>query len=181
MGELVYDNLTGGTKLDSGVTSGTTYYYVVRSVDGSGNESTNTSQVLGSLTGSVSSAVVNEGDLVMGPDGITVYIVNGKGFKRHIFNPKVFSMYTHFKWNEIKKLDQATLDSYKSSDLYRASGDAKVFSLFEVDMAKGIAQKRWLDMTAEQYELKGYSWDQIFEINPVERDYYGSGTPISYP
>jgi hypothetical protein len=181
MGQLVYDNLIGGTKLDTGIVSGTTYYYVVRSVDGSGNESTNTTQVLGSLTGSASSTTVNEGDLVMGPDGITVYIVNGKGFKRHIFNPAVFSMYKHFKWNEVKKLDQAALDTYKSSDLYRASGDTKVFSLFEVDMAKGIAQKRWLDMTADQFIQKGYSWDQIFEINPVERDYYGSGTPLSYP
>ena len=43
-----------------------------------------------------------EGDLIRGPDGIKVYIVNNTGAKRHIFNPAVFDMYEHFSWASIK-------------------------------------------------------------------------------
>lgn len=44
LGDLVYDNVTGTFKQDTSLTIGTTYYYTLRSVDLSGNESTNTDQ-----------------------------------------------------------------------------------------------------------------------------------------
>ena len=69
---------------------------------------------------------INEGDLIRGPDGIKVYIVNANGFKRHIFNPEVFNMYGHLKWSNIKEVDQATLDSYTASDIYRVDTDYRV-------------------------------------------------------
>lgn len=122
---------------------------------------------------------VVEGDLVRGPDGIKVYIVNFYGYKRHIFNPAVFSMYGHFRWNNIKSLNQQEIDALKTSDLYRADGDTRVFSLHEVDETKGLAQKRWLSVSAEKFSALGYAWDQVFIINTKERDYYQEGSPIT--
>ncbi|TRZ80810.1 hypothetical protein D4R86_03690, partial [bacterium] len=121
---------------------------------------------------------VNEGDLIRGPDGIKVYIVNDKGFKRHIFNPAVFDMYGHFSWNSIKDVSQDVLDSYTASDMYRADGDPKVYSLEEVNEASGNAIKHWLDMTAAEFVADGYSWDQVFIVNSVEKDYYSTGDPL---
>lgn len=122
---------------------------------------------------------VNEGDLVRGPDGIKVYIVNHYGYKRHIFNPAVFSMYGHFKWDAIKSLNQQEIDALKTSDLYRADGDTRVFALHEVDESRGLAQKRWLSVSAEKFTTLGYAWNQVFIINTKERDYYQEGTPIT--
>ncbi len=122
---------------------------------------------------------MREGDLVRDPDGIKVYIVNAHRYRRHIFNPAVFSMYGHFKWDQVRQLDQATLDNLKTSDLYRAEGDPRVFFLEEVDERQGIAQKRWLDMTGDQFLARGWKWEQVFTINTKERDYYREGTAIS--
>ncbi|MBI5913296.1 hypothetical protein HY839_02545 [Candidatus Azambacteria bacterium] len=124
-------------------------------------------------------AGVREGDLVRGPDGIKVYIVNFRGYKRHIFNPAVFSMYGHFKWDQIKTVDQKTLDAFITSDLYRADGDTRVFSLHELDEKKGLAQKRWLSVSGERFVALGYTWEQVFIINTKERDYYQEGSPIT--
>ncbi|MDI6839998.1 MAG: T9SS type A sorting domain-containing protein [bacterium] len=44
LGSLVHDNVTGTTKTDTGLTSGVTYWYTLRSVDLSSNESKNTDQ-----------------------------------------------------------------------------------------------------------------------------------------
>jgi len=125
---------------------------------------------------------IKEGDLIRGPDGIKVYIVNDKahgnyaGWKRHIFNPQVFNMYKHFSWNSIKSVTQAQLDSYETSDVYRADGDTKVYLLEEIDEASGNAVKHWFNMTAEQFVAEGYSWDQVFIVNSVERDFYVTGS-----
>ncbi|MEK7493743.1 MAG: cohesin domain-containing protein [Patescibacteria group bacterium] len=122
---------------------------------------------------------VMEGDLVRGPDGIKVYIVNYHGYRRHIFNPAVFGMYGHFKWDAIKSLSQQEIDTLKTSDLYRADGDARVFALHELDEKKGLAQKRWMNMTGERFATLGYKWEQVFVINTKERDYYQEGSPIT--
>lgn len=130
-------------------------------------------------TQTTASSGIKEGSLIRGPDGIKVYIVNAHGYKRHIFNPAIFAMYGHFKWNEIKAVDQKTLDSYITSDLYRADGDTKVFSLHEIDESRGLAQKRWFNLSATAFMQKGYAFTQVFIINPRERDYYQEGVAIS--
>lgn len=45
VGSKVHSNVTGTSKEDTGLTNGTAYYYVVKAVDKSGNESNNTTQV----------------------------------------------------------------------------------------------------------------------------------------
>jgi hypothetical protein len=54
LGDLAYDNVIGTYKQDTGLALGTTYCYTLRSVDLSGNESTNTDQHSG-----VPAALVN--------------------------------------------------------------------------------------------------------------------------
>lgn len=127
------------------------------------------------LTATVASAAtLNEGDIIRGPDGIKVYIINNNGYKRHIFNPEVFNMYGHLSWANIKAVDQATLDSYKTSDLYRADGDQKVYQTAD----DGI--KRWFNMTGDQFIASGYNFNQVFVVNPKERDFYATGSEITY-
>ena len=118
-------------------------------------------------------ATLNEGDIIRGPDGIKVYIINNNGYKRHIFNPEVFNMYGHLKWSNIKAVDQATLDSYTTSDLYRADGDQKVYQTAD----DGV--KRWFNMTGEQFVASGYTFNQVFVVNPKERDFYSTGAEIT--
>lgn len=118
--------------------------------------------------------VLHEGDLIRGPDGIKVYIINANGYKRHVFNPAVFNMYGHLKWSNIKSVDQATLDSYKTSDLYRAAGEAPVYQTAE----DGI--KHWLNMTWDQFIASGYSADQVFTVNGAEKVYYTTGSELTY-
>ena len=129
---------------------------------------------LEALPVNVNAVTINEGDLIRGPDGIKVYIVNANGFKRHIFNPEVFNMYGHLKWSNIKEVDQVTLDSYTASDIYRVDTDYRVFSV----TADG--GKRHLNMTAEQFVASGYSWGQIFIINEKEGNYYTLGADLPY-
>ncbi|MBI4134309.1 MAG: carboxypeptidase regulatory-like domain-containing protein [Candidatus Terrybacteria bacterium] len=124
------------------------------------------------------SGTIREGDLIRGPDGVKVYIVNDRGYKRHIFNPAVFGMYGHFRWDSIKVVSQATLDSYVVSDVYRVDGDPKVYSLEEVSEAQGSAAKHWLDTSAERFTALGYNWNQVFIVNTQERDYYQTGSAI---
>ena len=45
LGTRIVDSLAGTTYTNTGLTDNTTYYYTVRAVDGSGNESVNTAQV----------------------------------------------------------------------------------------------------------------------------------------
>jgi hypothetical protein len=44
-----------------------------------------------------------------------------------------------------------------------------------VNEVKGSAVKHHLDMTAAQFTARGWSWNQVFIVNKVERDYYSTG------
>jgi len=122
---------------------------------------------------------LTEGDIIRAIGDYRVYIINEHHYKRHIFNPDIFNMYDHLKWENIKDVTQATLDSFTTSDLYRATEDFRIYSLEEVDEAQGIAIKHHLNMTAQQFIAKGYKWEQVFVVNPEERDYYQTGDDIT--
>ncbi len=122
-------------------------------------------------------ASLPDGTLIRGPDGIKVYVVNAEGYKRHIFNPAVFNMYQNLSWNNIQSVDQATLDSYTTSDLYRVAGTAPVYSVTE--NADGTATKHWLNMTASDFVSCGYNWNQVFTVNQQEANYYPTGSDLT--
>ena len=177
LGDLILDNFPGNAWRDAGLQNGIRYYYNVKAIDPAGNISTVDLQTSGVASATIEGGLT-EGDLIRGPDGIKVYIVNGNGFKRHIFNPAVFGMYQHFKWGGIKSVSQDVLDSFITSDIYRSLNDYKVYSLLEVNEAQGLAQKQWFDITAQQFIARFYQWEQVFIVNDQERDYYQEGTPI---
>ena len=113
-----------------------------------------------------------EGSLIRGPDGIRVYIVNGFGYKRHIFSPAVFNMYGHLSWDNIQTVSQEILDSFKISALFMLQGGFRVYSVEAIDKVSGKAVKRHLAMTSGQFIENGYDWGQVFTINKEEYNYH---------
>ena len=59
-GAVVYNNVTGASQKDTGLTGGVTYYYIVRAVDSAGNESPNVNQVAATVVGTPSKTSAKE-------------------------------------------------------------------------------------------------------------------------
>ena len=130
-----------------------------------------------------------DGDLIQNPsaagaaawDVYIAKIVGTSKYKRLVLSPHVFESYGHLSWSKIKKVDQATLDSYTTSDLVRGSetslgfDDPKVYKLI-ADGDTGTRQH--LNMTAAQFEAAGYMWNSIYNVNQTDRDDYTVGTDI---
>lgn len=55
----------------------------------------------------------------------------------------------------------------------------KVYSVEEIDEAKGKAIKRHINLTPAEFTQKGWNWNQIFIVNSEERDYYQEGEAIT--
>ena len=110
-------------------------------------------------------AAIGEGDLVRGEDGIKVYVVKG-GRLRWIQSPAIMDMYGHFQWLAIKEVSDSDLGKFYESSLVRAVGDTRIY---EID-AQGA--KRWLNMTAAEFEARGYQWDAVYEVNEAELGWY---------
>jgi hypothetical protein len=136
---------------------------------------------------------IADGDLIRNPnaegmaqfDVYIVKIVGDKKFKRLILSPHVFESYQHFDkngngnpWDDIIDVDQATMDSFTTSDLVRAEGDTKVYKLV-AEEGSDTGTKQWLNMTAEEFEAAGYDWDSIYTINTVDRDAYTVGEEVT--
>ncbi|OGZ34121.1 MAG: hypothetical protein A2Y98_02190 [Candidatus Portnoybacteria bacterium RBG_19FT_COMBO_36_7] len=124
---------------------------------------------------------VNEGDMIKTATSPDIYIakyVGSKQFKRLILSPTVFNSYQHLKWENVKTVDQATLDQFIESTLVRAEGDPKVYNLFPTPNSD-VGGKHWVNMTAEAFTACGLSntlfdWDSIYQINAVDRDNYAA-------
>jgi hypothetical protein len=127
----------------------------------------------------VHAATIIDGDLIRAQGGIDVYIVkliNGKQFKRLILNPEIFNQYGHLKWENIKTVTQAEVDSFIISDLVRAVSDSRVYRLYP----NGDTGGKKLIKTAEDFLGLKYDWDAIYEINSFERDFYTTGENLIY-
>ena len=125
-----------------------------------------------------------DGDLIRNPNAqdaskFDIYIVkliNNKKFKRLILSPHVFESYEHLNWEDVKDVDEITINNYISSDLIRAVGDLKVYKL----TASGdTGTKQWLNITAQEFESQGYDNNSIYEINSTDRDAYITGSDIT--
>lgn len=123
---------------------------------------------------------LQEGSLIKSAEKPEVYIINDKahgsyvGWKRHIFNPEVFNMYGHLSWGSIQTVPQSTIDTYQTSDLYKADVDPRVYSLEEMGTS---AIKHHIE-SVEAFLSRGYSWDQIFTVNEKEVNYYATGAAL---
>lgn len=118
-----------------------------------------------------------DGDLIRQKGGIDVYIVkliSTKKFKRIILNSAVFNNYQHLKWENVREVDGAILDSFATSDLVRAAGDQKVYRLYP---NQDSGEKRWIT-TPEVFARLGFDYDAVYEINQFDKDSYSTGFPL---
>jgi len=144
------------------------------------------------FTASYSRAAQNiiDGDLVKtatNPDIYIVKIVGAKKFKRLILNPDIFNSYGHLKWSDVKTAEQATIDEFKPSELVievNADGsvaDPKVYRVTATPNSD-VGERRWLNISAAEFETAGYDWDSMYKVNHREAapDFYPTKTALTY-
>jgi hypothetical protein len=108
----------------------------------------------------------SEGDIVKTADNPDVYIIkykNGKQYKRLILSPGVFRSYRHLRWENLKVISQAQLDTFVTSNLVQVAGDRNVYALFP----KGDKGERRVHNAGP-----GYDADSVYEINSTDRNSY---------
>lgn len=114
----------------------------------------------------VSEQTPREGDIVKTPDNFDVYIIKymgGKQYKRLILSPSVFNSYQHLKWENLKVVSQAQMDSYTISMLARVAGDPVIYELTPLG---DTGRRKPLDLA------RAYDPDSVYEINAADRDSY---------
>ena len=118
--------------------------------------------------GQIDPSELQEGDLIRGPDGIKVYIINEYDYKRHIYNPDIFNLYGHLKWENIKAVSQDTLDSYQTSALFSPASSDSIYYLNETSVG---ALKRLL---INENVFAGYDnkYNAVFNVMSEELDMY---------
>lgn len=122
-------------------------------------------------TSQVSAQVISDGDLVRADQDVYIIkIVGPKTYKRLILNPEVFNSYGHLRWDNIKQVSQATLNTYTTSTLVRLfQGDGAVYRLFP-EGDTGV--KSHIQLTPYQFQQAGGDWNSIYEINQFELALY---------
>ena len=134
---------------------------------------------------------VVDGDLIRNPNAegmaqLDIYIaktVGDKKFKRLILSPHVFESYAHFdkngngnNWDDVMDVDQATMDSFTTTDLVREDGNDKVYRLYAAEGAD-IGTKYWLNMTAASFTAV-FDADAIYTINGTDTAGYTAGSNV---
>lgn len=137
----------------------------------------------------VTTVNIFDGDIIVNPnaeglarfDVYIVKIVGDKKFRRLILSPHVFESYGHLKWENIKEINQETMNNFAISNLVRCHdpnfevNDPKVYQLTP-NGDKGT--KRWMNMSAKAFQSAGHNWNAIYIINKVDRDAYATGEEI---
>ena len=141
-----------------------------------------------------SDVVLFDGDIIRNPgaqgmaqfDVYVVKIINGKKFKRLILNPDIFESYEHLDWENVKLVDQTVMDSFTLSNLARCGNTSievgvqdfeptKIYRLIPKDDA---GTKQHFNITAFEFETKGYDWNSVYIINSVDMNVYIPGPDI---
>ncbi len=113
-----------------------------------------------------------DGSLIRAIGDYKVYVISGN-YKRWIQSAEIFKYYPHFGWNAVLAVSPQIRDYYHNSHLVRADGDYKVY---EVNTDNS---KHHLSISAEQFSASGRSWDMIFTVNKMERNFYKTGSTIT--
>jgi hypothetical protein len=92
-----------------------------------------------------------------------VYLVTG-GVRRHIPNPQVFLDYG-FLWEDVKNVDEITVNRYKSAYLVKESGKEAVYYLNGSGVRKHIP-------TAEIFNSYNDKWEDIQIVSRTEMESY---------
>lgn len=108
---------------------------------------------------------LGDGALVRAVGDEKVYVISGTS-RRWIQSSEIFTMYGHMRWENVREVPASTLAWYRESFLVRVEGDKKVYEITP------FGQKRWLDMTAGEFERSGRHWEHVFVINEKELLWY---------
>lgn len=138
----------------------------------------------------VRAETIRDGDLIKTADSFDVYITKIKGskkFKRLILNPAIFNSYGHLKWENVKTILPTALDEYKLSEFVieinpdGSVADPKVYRVTSVSNSD-IGERRWLNISAQEFAALGYDWDSIYFINNTEasQNFYPTNVPLTY-
>ena len=111
-----------------------------------------------------------------------VFIVNEHGYKRLLLSPRIFSLYGHLRYEDIRRVGRDILEMFPTSALVRncETNDPKVYAL-EVN-AEDAAVLHWVNISGESALV--YSPDffkKIFCINTQEFALYASGGVYDSP
>lgn len=107
------------------------------------------------------------------PDVYIVKYMGNKKFKRLILSPSVFRSYGHLKWENIIKVDKATLDSFITSNLVR-SENGKIYRL-NPSGDNGI-RNHIKDMNA--FQRLSFDMDSVYQINTTDESSYRQGQEL---
>jgi len=151
-----------------------------------------------------------DGDLVTTADSFDIYIIKlvpstsslqgpegpsgprtagqvEKKFKRLILNPDIFNSYGHLRWEDVKTVSQATLSDYTLSELVieinpdGSIADPKVYRVRSAANSD-VGERRWLNITASEFDAAGYDWDSLYHVNHTEASpgFYPTKSPLTY-
>lgn len=145
--------------------------------------------------GEVSAQAIRDGDLVKTVSSPDVYIVkiveespgNISKFKRLILNPAIFDSYGHLSWDDIKETSQEVLDTFTTSDLVievNPDGTVADPKIYRVSSAadSDVGERRWLNLTAAEFEYMGFDWQALYKINHTEASvsFYPEADAVTY-
>ena len=120
---------------------------------------------------------LKEGDVISATGDPDVYIVNSYGYKRLFVNPKIFNLYGHLGWNNIKNVSPTTRDALITSGLFRncESNDQKVYGLDVI--SEDVANLRWVNTSGAQAVADDSNFfKKVFCINTAEQRLYTPGS-----
>jgi len=112
-----------------------------------------------------------DGTLIRASNDYKVYVINGR-YKRWIQSAEIFNFYGHFSFAAVSEVSPETLDLYEDSWLVRADSDTKVYEI------NGDGTRHWLDMSAEEFLIRGRKWDMVRVINTSELNWYVEGPAV---
>ena len=135
-------------------------------------------------------AQISDGDLLTTKGSFDIYIVKlvgAKKFKRLILNPAIFNSYGHLKWENVKTVSGDILNEYVLSEfVIEVNADGTVFDpkVYKVSSAPDAdsGERRWINISAQEFESLGYDWDSIYQINRTEaaENFYSTKPPLTY-
>ncbi len=86
--------------------------------------------------------------------------------KRWIRAADIFENYGHLRWENIHDVEPNIIASYKESFLIKTENDPRVWEV------NGKNEKRWLNITPDEFIKSGRSWQDVFVVNEYEALWY---------
>lgn len=114
-------------------------------------------------------SLIGDVKLIKPENDNSVFLVNSKGYKRHIANPEVFNSYG-FNWNDIITINSIETSYYPGSYLIKSETDPKVYLI-------NNKEKRWIS-SAEIFYKNNYNWDSIQIVNNTDLASYYIGDAV---